>query len=118
MATHLRALLLCVAILTGVSEALPQACVYVKNVELSQTPEYGKSSSVSYNFKNTNDYKVTVDATFILKTTEGASTKQTRTIVLLPGETRKVQFYVSNMFDKGYFSVTDSSVTFAVWKCD
>lgn len=117
-ASHLRILLLCLAIFAGTTMAFPQACFYVKNVELSQFPESGKSARIEYNFKNTNAYKVTVDATFILANDKGETKRQTRTIVLEPGEQRKVTFSASGIFDGGFLSVTDSSATFAVWKCD
>lgn len=115
---YMRMLLLCLAIFAGTAIAFPQACVYVKNVELSQSPESGKSADVAFSFKNTNDYKVTVDATFTIANEQGTTKRQTRTIVLEPGETRKVSFSGSGIFGGGFLSATDSSVTFAVWKCD
>lgn len=97
--------------------ASAQACVIVKNVECNQSPDSGNTSNLYYTFKNTNSYKVTVEATFSVVSADGTIKNLSRNMVLEAGEERQVSFSYK-IFDNKYISATDSGVSFTVWKCD
>ena len=97
--------------------AMADMCRSTGNVEVSVSPDNTSSATISYSFTNYNDYQVTVSATFTLIDSEGTQKSIARVIVLQGNESRKIDFFCSNIGMK-VFNPSSCSVTFKVMKCD
>lgn len=89
-----------------------QMCQTTGNVEPSISSS-GRGIDVS--LQNYNNYMVTVDVTITVVSTEGSEKQYTRTVVLKGGETKGLGWFTP---ESGEASVTSSSVSLQVMRCD
>lgn len=107
-------------VLAVVALAMPasaQMCNYTGNVDYTASHTEGNVSSLTFEFKNHNDYTVTVDARFTVVSANGTSKTQTRTFVMAAGDTHSEKF-TYNLFGGANISASDTSVSYTVRKCD
>lgn len=90
-----------------------QMCQTTGNVEPSISSSGGLGIDVS--LQNYNNYMVTVDVTITVVSTEGSEKQYTRTVVLKGGETKDLGYFTP---ESGEASVTSSSVSLQVMRCD
>jgi hypothetical protein len=105
-------------VLAVVALAMPasaQMCSYTGNVDYTASHTEGNVSSLTFEFKNHNDY--TVDARFTVVSVNGTSKTQTRTFVMEAGGTHSEKF-TCNLFGGANISASDTSVSYTVRKCD
>lgn len=91
-----------------------QMCQTTGNVEPSITST-SAGSQISVSLQNYNNYMVTVDVTITVVSTEGSEKQYTRTVVLKGGETKDLGNFSP---ESGDVSVTSSSVSLQVMRCD
>lgn len=89
-----------------------QMCQTTGNVEPSIS---GSGTSINVSLQNYNNYMVTVDVTITVVSTEGSEKQYTRTVVLKGGETKDLGDFTP---ESGVVSVTSSSVSLQVMRCD
>ena len=90
-----------------------QMCQTTGNVEPSISNDgYG---NIDVSLQNYNNYMVTVDVTITVVSTEGSEKQYTRTVVLKGGETKELGSFKP---ESGEASVTGSSVSLQVMRCD
>lgn len=89
-----------------------QMCQTTGNVEPSIS---GSGTSINVSLQNYNNYMVTVDVTITVVSTEGSEKQYTRTVVLKGGETKDLGYFKT---ESGAVSVTSSSVSLQVMRCD
>lgn len=89
-----------------------QMCQTTGNVEPSIS---GSGTSINVSLQNYNNYMVTVDVTITVVSTEGSEKQYTRTVVLKGGETKDLGSFST---ESGAVSVTSSSVSLQVMRCD
>lgn len=90
-----------------------QMCQTTGNVEPSISNDgYG---NIDVSLQNYNNYMVTVDVTITVVSTEGSEKQYTRTVVLKGGETKELGSFKP---ESGEASVTSSSVSLQVMRCD
>lgn len=91
-----------------------QMCQTTGNVEPS-IESNSNGSQISVSLQNYNNYMVTVDVTITVVSTEGSEKQYTRTVVLKGGETKGLGYFSP---ESGDVSVTSSSVSLQVMRCD